>query len=174
MIFGNSGGVMRAAVRTAHYNITGKNPPANLIELKEVQGLKGLKEATVNIGGIDLNVAVCYEMRNAKQLLDQVKAGTCKYHFVEVMSCEGGCIGGAGQPTKSAEVLEKRTLALNNADANNSIRFSHENPEVKTLYKKFIGKPGNEKAEKYLHTTFKDKSALLVASTAVPATAVKK
>jgi ferredoxin hydrogenase len=174
IIFGNSGGVMRAAVRTAYFNITGKNPSADLIELKQVQGLKGLKEATVNIGGINLNVAVCYEMRNAKEILEQVKAGTCKYHFVEVMSCEGGCIGGAGQPTKSTEVLEKRALALNTADANASIRFSHENPEVKTLYKKFIGKPGNEKAEKYLHTSFKDKSALLVASTATPATAVKK
>ncbi|HEX2921488.1 MAG TPA: [FeFe] hydrogenase, group A [Bacteroidales bacterium] len=163
MIFGNSGGVMRAAVRTAHYNITGKNPSEDLIQLKEVQGLKGLKEATVNLGGLTLNVAVCYEMRNAQAILEQVKAGTCKYQFIEVMACEGGCIGGAGQPAKSAETLEKRALALNNADQNAAIRFCHNNPEIKTLYKKFLEEPGSEKAEHYLHTSFKDKSAMLVA-----------
>lgn len=161
-IFGNSGGVMRAAIRTAHYNITGKNPSEDLIQLKDVQGLKGLKEATVNLGGLSLNVAVCYEMRNAKKILEQIKAGTCKYHFIEVMSCEGGCIGGAGQPAKSVEILEKRTAALNKADEEAAIRFSHANPEIKTIYKKYLGYPGSEISEKLLHTSFSDKSALLV------------
>lgn len=161
-IFGNSGGVMRAAVRTAHYNITGKNPSEDLIQLQDVQGLKGLKEATVNLGGTNLNIAVCYEMRNAKKILEQIKAGTCKYHFIEVMSCEGGCIGGAGQPAKSVEILEKRTAALNKEDENADIRFCHENQEIKNAYKKFLGQPGSETAEKFLHTAFVDKSALLV------------
>lgn len=162
IIFGNSGGVMRAAIRTAHYNITGKNPSADMMELKEVQGLNGLKEATVQIGGISLNVAVCYEMRNAKIILDQVKSGTCKYHFVEVMACQGGCIGGAGQPAKTTADLENRMRALNNADVNAAIHFSHENPDIKTIYKKFLGKPGGEKSEHYLHTSYDDKSGLLL------------
>ncbi|HLN20028.1 MAG TPA: [FeFe] hydrogenase, group A [Bacteroidales bacterium] len=169
-IFGNTGGVMRAAIRTAHYNMTGKNPGVELISLKDVQGLKGMKEATVDIAGVSLNVAVCYEMRNAQVILEQVKKGTCKYDFVEVMSCQGGCIGGAGQPTKLTEVLENRIKALDTADASAGIRYCHENPEIKKIYKKFLGKPGGEKAEHYLHTSFTDKSSLLVAANAaVPA-----
>ncbi len=161
MIFGNTGGVMSAAIRTAHYNITGKNPPPELLELKQIQGLNGLKEATVQIGGISLNVAVCYEMRNAKILLDQVMKGTCKYQFIEVMTCQGGCVGGAGQPPKTASNLEMRLNALNTADSNAAMRYSHDNQDIKALYKDFIGEVGGERAEKYLHTSFNDKSRLL-------------
>ena len=114
IIFGNTGGVMRAALRTAHFNITGSNPVGNLLELKQVQGLTGLKEAKVAIGSATLNVAVCYEMRNAKRLLDQVKNGTCKYDFIEVMACKGGCVGGAGQHAGS-DKIEKRISSLNSA-----------------------------------------------------------
>jgi ferredoxin hydrogenase len=166
-IFGNTGGVMRAALRTAHFNITGENPPAELVELKQVRGLKGLKEATVTIGGKTLNVAVCYEMRNAKVILDQVMNGTCKYDFVEVMACQGGCVGGAGQPPKTTMDIEKRTNALENADVQAPVRYCHDNPEIKAIYKDFLGKPGSKKAKMYLHTEYNDKSALLVA--AVPA-----
>jgi iron-only hydrogenase group A len=161
IIFGNTGGVMRAALRTVHYNITGKNPPADLLELKQIQGLSGLREATVQIGKVSLNVAVCYEMRNAKVLLDQVMNGSCKYNFIEVMACQGGCIGGAGQPANETN-LELRMSALNSADSKAATRYSHENPEVKAIYKDFIGSVGGTKAEKYLHTSFNDKSSLLL------------
>lgn len=162
IIFGNSGGVMRAALRTAHYNLTGKNPSGDFLELKELQGLNGLKEAAVKIGDRSLNVAVVYEMKNAKPILEQLKAGTCKYDFVEVMACQGGCIGGAGQPPKTVADLENRMKALNSADAGSAIRFCHENPEIKTIYKKFLGKPGGKESEHLLHTSFTDKSELLV------------
>jgi iron only hydrogenase large subunit-like protein len=161
IIFGNTGGVMRAALRTAHYNITGINPPANLLDLRQVQGLTGLKEANVAIGPLSLNVAVCYEMRNAKMLLDQAINGTCKYDFIEVMACKGGCVGGAGQPASSSRI-EKRISALNIADNQASNRYSHENPEIKAIYRDFLGEVGGTTAKKYLHTTFNDKSDLLI------------
>jgi iron-only hydrogenase group A len=163
IIFGNTGGVMRAALRTAHYNITGINPPANLLDLRQVQGLTGLKEASVAIGPLSLNVAVCYEMRNAKMLLDQAINGTCKYDFIEVMACKGGCVGGAGQPASSSRI-EKRIGALNTADNQASNRYSHENPEIKAIYRDFLGEVGGTTAKKYLHTTFNDKSDLLIST----------
>lgn len=166
-IFGNTGGVMRAAVRTAYKNITGKNPGPELLELKQVQGLNGLKEATVKIGKINLNVAVCYEMRNAKIILDQVMEGSCKYDFVEVMACKGGCVGGAGQPPKTKADLEKRISSLDSADLRATTRFCHENPEIKAIYKNFLGRAGGPKATNYLHTTYNDKSGLLLAEAKV-------
>jgi len=162
VIFGNSGGVMRAAIRTAYYNLTGSNPPSDIMELKKVQGLTGIKEATVTIGKTTLNVAVCYEMRNARVILDQVMKGTCKYDFVEVMACEGGCVGGAGQPPKTVANLQKRSSALEKADADATIRFSHENPEIKAIYKHFLRKAGSKKSEEYLHTSYNNKSDLLL------------
>lgn len=160
IIFGNTGGVTRAALRTAYFNITGINPPSNLIELQQIQGLSGLKEAKVTIGPITVNVAVCYEMRNARILLDQVMNRTCKYDFIEVMACKGGCVGGAGQPAGSS-AIENRIKALNAADAQAVTRFSHENPEVKAIYKDFIGEVGSSNARKYLHTSYSNKSNLL-------------
>jgi iron-only hydrogenase group A len=160
IIFGNTGGVMRAALRTAHYNITGTNPPSNLLELQQVQGLTGLKEATVTIGTMSLKVAVCYEMRNARKLLEQVKNNSCKYDFIEVMACKGGCVGGAGQHAISSKI-EKRISALNNADSKASTRYCHENQEIKSLYRDFLGEVGGPTAKKYLHTTYNNKSNLL-------------
>ncbi|MZP54621.1 MAG: iron hydrogenase, partial [Bacteroidales bacterium] len=160
-LFGNTGGVMSAAIRTAHFNMTGKNPAADLVELKQIHGLEGLKTATVNIGGKALKVAVCYEMRNAQILLDQVASGSCEYDFIEVMSCKGGCIGGAGQPTSDINNLEARIKALSTADSQAATRFCHENPEIISIYKDFIGKPGGTISEQYLHTHFTDKSSLL-------------
>jgi ferredoxin hydrogenase len=162
VIFGNTGGVMRAAIRTAYYNLTGSNPPSDIMELKQIQGLTGIKEATVTIGKTSLNVAVCYEMRNAKVILDQVMNGTCKYDFVEVMACEGGCVGGAGQPPKTIANLQKRIAALDKADNDAIIRFSHENPEIKEIYRHFLKKAGSKKAEEYLHTSYNNKSNLLL------------
>jgi NADH-quinone oxidoreductase subunit G len=160
IIFGNTGGVTRAALRTAYFNITGTNPPSNLMELKQIQGLSGLKEAKVTMGSVTVNVAVCYEMRNARILLDQVMKGTCKYDFIEVMACKGGCVGGAGQPAGSS-AIEKRIKALNTADAQAVNRFSHENPEVKAIYKNYLGDVGGSNAKIYLHTTYNSKSYLL-------------
>jgi ferredoxin hydrogenase len=160
IIFGNTGGVMRAALRTAYFNIMGVNPPANLMELKQVQGFSGLRAAQVTIGTVTLNVAVCYEMRNAIKLLEQVRSNTCKYQFIEVMACKGGCIGGAGQHADS-DKLEKRMKALNTADVKASNRYCHENPEIKMVYQDFLGDVGGDQAKKYLHTTYSDKSNLL-------------
>jgi NADH-quinone oxidoreductase subunit G len=160
IIFGNTGGVTRAALRTAYFNITGTNPPANLMELKQIQGLSGLKEAKVTIGTTTLNIAVCYEMRNAVILLDQVNSGTCKYDFIEVMACKGGCVGGAGQPASSGNI-EKRIKALNTADTQAVTRFSHENPQVKAIYKDFLGEVGGSNAKTYLHTSYNSKANLL-------------
>lgn len=160
IIFGNTGGVTKAALRTAYYNLTGSNPPSNLIDLTQVNGMVGMKSADVIIGSTTLKVAVCYEMRNAKMLLDQVMSGTCKYHFIEVMACEGGCVGGAGQPAGSSTVL-KRINSLSSADAQATTRFCYENPEIKLLYTDFLGQVGGTKAKKYLHTSYNNKSSLL-------------
>jgi iron only hydrogenase large subunit-like protein len=159
-IFGNSGGVMRAALRSVYHSLTGSNPSANLLDLKEVQGLSGLREAQVSIGETVIDVAVCHEMRNADELLRQVKNGTCRYDFIEVMACRGGCIGGAGQPAGTVKI-EKRMNSLNLADNRSAMRFCHENPEIISLYKEFIGLPGGAKAKNHLHTTYTDRSDLL-------------
>jgi ferredoxin hydrogenase len=160
IIFGNTGGVMRAALRTAYFNITGTNPPATLLELQEIQGLSGLKQATVTIGEKVLKVAVCYEMRSAELLLDQLKNGSCSYDFIEVMACKGGCVGGAGQPTTN-NVIEKRIRSLNTADKEAKTRYCHENSEITAIYHDFLGEAGGPTAKKYLHTTYNDKSYLL-------------
>ena len=160
IIFGNTGGVMQAALRTAYFNITGANPPGNLLELKQIQGLVGLKEAKVAIGSTTINVAVCYEMRNARVLLNQVMSGTCKYDFIEVMACKGGCVGGAGQHAGSGKI-EKRINSLNRADMQASTRYCHENPEIKSVYKDFLVEVGSPEAKKYLHTIYNDKSYML-------------
>lgn len=160
-LFGNTGGVMTAAIRTAHFNITGKNPSGDLIELKDVQGLSGMKSAEVNIDGTTVKVGVCYEMRNAQPLLEQIIAGTCDYDFIEVMACAGGCVGGAGQPALTPEILASRIKALESADSQATTRFCHENPEIKAIYKEFLGEPGGPVAEQYLHTEYFDKSSLL-------------
>ncbi|MBK6964601.1 MAG: iron hydrogenase small subunit [Bacteroidales bacterium] len=161
VIFGNTGGVMRAALRTAHFNITGSNPPPSLLNLEEVQGLSGFRQAKVTIGSISLNVAVCYEMRNARMLLEQVMNGSCNFDFIEVMACKGGCVGGAGQPADCSE-LRNRINALNIADTQASTRFCHENQEIQTIYQNFLGNTGSQTAKKYLHTSFNNKSDLLV------------
>ena len=160
IIFGNTGGVMRAALRTAHYNITGTNPPENLMELQQIQGLTGLREAQVSIGSATINVAVCYEMRHAQKLLEQVMNGSCKYHFIEVMACKGGCVGGAGQPAGSS-TIQRRISALNTADVQAATRYCHENPEIKAIYRDFLGEVGGTAAKKYLHTAYDDKSYML-------------
>jgi len=154
-IFGNTGGVMEAALRTAYELITGKE--LKNIEFTTVRGLKGLKEAEIDIDGLKVKVAVAHGLGNARRILDRVKNGE-KFHFIEIMTCPGGCIGGGGQPKPTnSEVLKKRIEALYKQDRELKYRKSHENPEVMTLYKEFLIKPLGEKSHKLLHTHYKQR-----------------
>ena len=158
-IFGVTGGVMEAALRTAYCLITGdKQPPS--IDFKEVRGMEGVKTATIDIKGTKVNVAVAHQMGNVEKVLDQVredrKAGKKpRYDFIEVMACRGGCIGGGGQPCLATdEIRAKRTAGIYTDDEKSTLRMSHLNPEVQALYKDYLKEPGSEKAEKLLHTHY--------------------
>ena len=158
VIFGATGGVMEAALRTAVEVLTGKTLPR--IDFEEVRGLEGIREAVVPVPGVaDLNVAVVYGLKNARTIMEQIKAGTCKYHFVEVMACPGGCIDGAGQPYHhgDASIVKARHKAIYEADRSMPIRKSHENPEIIAIYKEFLGQPCGEKSHHLLHTHYFDK-----------------
>ena len=155
-IFGATGGVTEAAVRTAYYLATGSNPPADLFSWAPVRGMTAVKEATATIPGVgSVNIAVCHGLENARQLLNGIKANGSKWQFIEFMACPGGCIGGGGQP-KSADpqIKQKRIAAIYQEDTGSTKRCSHDNSEIQTIYKEFFGKPLSEKAEKYLHTSF--------------------
>ena len=158
VIFGATGGVMEAALRTAVEVLTGKTLPK--IDFEEVRGLDGIREATIPIPGvIDLKVAVVYGLKNARTIMEQIKAGNCPYHFVEVMACPGGCIDGAGQPYHhgDASIVKARHAAIYEADRQMPLRKSHENPEVQAIYKEFYGQPCGEKSHHLLHTHYFDK-----------------
>lgn len=165
IIFGNTGGVMEAAVRTAYTYVTKKNPPKELFELRPVRGMEGIKEAELQIGDVTLKLAVAHGMRNVKKLLDALKEGTVSYDFVEVMNCIGGCIGGGGQPktfpSMTKETKERRIRGLYKEDKSLEIRLSHENPDVIEIYKEFLDKPLSEISEGLLHTYYSDKSDIL-------------
>lgn len=165
VIFGNTGGVMEAAVRTAYEYITKESAPEVLFELKPVRGMEDIKEASLNIGDIELNVAVVYGTGNARKMIDMVKNGEKQYHFIEVMTCPGGCIGGGGQPKdkeyKGNKLLENRIDSLYERDAKLKLRKSHENREIVDLYNSFYGHPLSELAEKMLHTNYYDRSSEL-------------
>jgi NADP-reducing hydrogenase subunit HndD len=157
-IFGATGGVMEAALRTAAETLTGK--PIDKLEFEEVRGTLGIKEAVYKIAGLELRVAVASGLTNAKRLLEDVKAGRANYHFIEIMACPGGCVNGGGQPTQSASVRNTvdlktvRAAALYAEDKNLPLRKSHENPTVKELYADYLEKPGSHEAHKVLHTHY--------------------
>ncbi len=152
-IFGSSGGVMEAAIRTAYEVITEK--PLPKLDFEQVRGLEGIKKADIDIEGLTLKIAVANSLGSARILLDEVAAGKSPYHFIEVMTCPGGCIGGGGQPyPTNTEVREKRIKAVYTEDRNLTIRKSHENPAVKSIYTEFFGKPNSEKSHHLLHTTY--------------------
>lgn len=157
-IFGASGGVTEAAVRTAFYMATGNNPPEALLEWKPVRGLTSVKEAVADVPGVGtVNIAVCSGLGNAKRILDDIKkTGKSKWQFIEFMACPGGCIGGGGQPKADLydDAKKKRVEAIYKEDTNAKRRCSHENTEIQVIYRDFFGKPLSEKAEKYLHTGF--------------------
>jgi iron-only hydrogenase group A len=153
VIFGATGGVMEAALRTVYEIVTGKT--LEKIDFEEVRGFEGLKIATVQVGDLSAKVAVAHTLANAKVILDRVKNGE-KFHFIEVMTCPGGCIGGGGQPIPTdTEIRLKRIDATYEADRRLPLRKSHENPVVQELYKTFLGKPLSEKSHRLLHTTYR-------------------
>ncbi|MDD7056183.1 MAG: NADH-dependent [FeFe] hydrogenase, group A6 [Selenomonadaceae bacterium] len=152
-IFGASGGVMEAALRTAYEKVTGKT--LEKLDFDDVRGFEGIKETTVDLGGKTVRIAVAHTLRNARLIMEQIKQGTCKYDFIEIMACPGGCIGGGGQPIGTTNaVRKKRMAALYQIDKSLPLRKSHENPEIITLYKDFLGEPLSEKAHELLHTTY--------------------
>lgn len=153
IIFGTSGGVMEAALRTAYNMLTGKE--LEKLEFDDIRGFDGVKELTIKINDLDLKVAVVNGVGNVAKILDDVEQGICKYHFIEVMACPGGCINGGGQPIHSKpEKLMKRIKALYSIDSKMFHRKSHENEAVKTLYKEFFIEPNSHKAHEILHTTY--------------------
>jgi NADP-reducing hydrogenase subunit HndD len=162
VIFGATGGVMEAALRTAVETLTKEELPSP--EFSEVRGTKGVKKATYNVAGMDINVAVASGLNNAKELLDEVKEGKANYHFIEIMGCPGGCVNGGGQPQQPSSVLNTtdvaglRAKALYDLDASMPFRKSHDNPSIKKLYDDFLEAPGSHKAHEYLHTTYVKRS----------------
>lgn len=159
-IFGTSGGVMEAALRTAYFKLTGKE--LENVEFEEIRGMDGVKEASIPIGDMTVNIAVVNGIGNVKPILDQVQSGTSKHHFIEVMACPGGCINGGGQPIhQKPEKVMKRVKVLYQIDSTAKNRSSHENESVKTLYKEFFGEPNSHKAHEILHTEYFDKKKLL-------------
>lgn len=154
VIFGTTGGVMEAALRTAYETITGEK--LEHLEFEEMRGFQGIKTGSVKIGDLKVHVAVAHTLRNARQLMDEIQNGTADYHFIEVMACPGGCIGGGGQPYHHGEMdtLRKRASALYTADEAKVIRRSHENPDITKLYQDYLGEPNGHIAHELLHTHY--------------------
>ena len=165
LIFGKTGGVMEAALRTAYYFLNGKDLDRDAILFQDVRGTEGVREASVNLGDVTLKVAVINGMKNAVRVLDKIKKGEVFYHFVEVMSCSFGCVGGGGQPKLTLLEMKsrknKRLESMEKEDSHSTIRLCHQNPEIKEIYEKFLDEPNSERAEELLHTTFVDRSYLL-------------
>jgi len=155
MIFGNTGGVTEAALRTAYWLINKEQPPQEFFELKPVRGLGGVRQATVDMKTRKLNVAVVHGIGVSRTLLEAVQNGTGNFDFIEVMACPGGCIGGGGQPKNpllnDAPLRAARSNALYTHDAKNTLRLSYENPEIKAIYADFLGEPLGELSEQLLH-----------------------
>ena len=159
VIFGATGGVMEAALRTAYELHTGKTLPK--VEFHETRGFDGVKEATIDIDGFPLKIAVVYSLANARKMMEQVRQGNPNgYHFIEVMACPGGCIGGAGQPYHhgNSDIIRKRMEAIYREDEGKPIRKSHENPEVLAIYEEYYGKPCGHLSHEQLHTHYFDRS----------------
>jgi NADP-reducing hydrogenase subunit HndD len=149
---------MEAALRTAVETLTGEELAS--LDFTDVRGTQGIKEASYNVAGLEVKVAVASGLNNAKELLNKVKSGEANYHFIEIMGCPGGCVNGGGQPQVPADVRNfvdvkaLRAKALYDNDAAQAVRKSHENPAVKKLYEEFLGHPGSHKAHNILHTTY--------------------
>jgi NADP-reducing hydrogenase subunit HndD len=164
-IFANTGGVMEAAIRTAYEIVTGRELPTGNLHVKPIMGIEGVKKASLKIEGtvkewsflegVELKVAVVHSLSNARKIIEAIENGE-EFHFIEVMSCPGGCIGGAGQPRFTNDsIRQKRIEAIYKEDEGKKLRKSHENPEITQIYKEFLGKPLSEKSHKLLHTHYK-------------------
>ena len=158
VIFGTTGGVIEAAVRTAYEVHTKKELPK--LDFEELRGMEGIREATIDFDGLPIKIGIAHGLGNARKLLEDIQAGKSEFHAIEIMSCPGGCIGGGGQPYHhgDATVLKKRQAALYQEDKNKTLRKSHENPHIIELYEKFLGEPMSEKAHHLLHTEYFDRT----------------
>lgn len=162
VIFGTTGGVMEAALRTAVEKLTGET--LENVEFTDIRGIKGMKEAVYNINGTDIHVAVVSGLANAKTLLTKIQNGEADYQFIEIMACPGGCVNGGGQPRQPAsvrnftDISSLRAKALYDYDKANTIRKSHKNPDIIKLYDEFLGEPGSHKAHEILHTSYIERS----------------
>lgn len=161
VIFGATGGVMEAALRTAYYLITGKD--LGKVDFEETRGLEGIKKATIDINGTKVNIAVAHGLANVQYVMEEVKSALAAgkeppYHFIEVMACRGGCVGGGGQPYGATdEIRAKRAKGIYEDDKQSELRCSHHNPMVQQLYKEYLGKPLSEKSHKLLHTHYHER-----------------
>lgn len=159
-LFGVTGGVMEAALRTAYWLLTGEELKTHAI--KELRGLDGFKEATIKIGDLEVNVAVANGLDNARKVLEDIISGKKVYHFVEIMTCPGGCIAGGGQPIGAdLDAIRSRMQALYKIDDKESIRTSHSNPSIKRIYEEFLGHPNSEMSHKLLHTHYHEREILV-------------
>ena len=158
VIFGATGGVMEAALRTAYEIHTGKT--LEKVEFTEVRGMEGVRSASIDMDGFELKVGIAHGLGNARRMLEDIRSGKSEYHAIEIMACPGGCIGGGGQPLHhgNVEILKARQKALYEEDANKPLRKSHENPDIQKLYEEFLGKPLSEKSHQLLHTHYFNKS----------------
>lgn len=165
VIFGATGGVMEAALRTVYEIVTGREVPFKNLNITPVRGTEGIREAAIKLEGlkedwkflegVEVKVAVAHGLINARTIMDMIVAGNCPYHFIEIMACPGGCIGGGGQPIPTnAEIRRKRTEAIYAEDEGMPIRKSHENPDVIKLYKEYLGEPNGHKSHELLHTKY--------------------
>ena len=165
VIFGATGGVMEAALRTAYEIVTGREVPFQNLNITPVRGMEGIKEAEVKIEnvkpdwsfleGVTLRVAIAHGLANAKRLMTAIRDGKVVYHFIEIMACPGGCLGGGGQPIPTnLEIRKKRAEAIYAEDENLPIRKSHENPEIIQIYQEFLGEPLSHTSHELLHTHY--------------------
>ena len=160
-IFGTTGGVMEAALRTVKETLENKN--LDKLDFKEVRGQKGIKTAEIEVAGQKVNIAVASGLKNAQKIMDEIRDGKSKYQFVEIMACPSGCIMGGGQPIHSSktkmtvDIAKKRANALYTIDEKSTIRKSHENPIIKKIYKEYLQKPGSHKAHELLHTSYQER-----------------
>jgi NADP-reducing hydrogenase subunit HndD len=161
VIFGTTGGVIEAAVRTAYEMITKKQLPR--IDFTELRGLEGVRAATIDVDGLKLNIGIAHGLSNARKLLNEIKEGKSQFHAIEVMACPGGCIDGGGQPLHhgNSEIIKARWEAIYEADRNMPIRKSHENPSIQAIYKEFLGEPCGHKSHELLHTHYFDKAKVI-------------
>jgi NADP-reducing hydrogenase subunit HndD len=159
VIFGNTGGVIEAACRTAYELYTGKK--LEKVDFMQLRGLENIRQATIDFDGLPINIGIAHGLGNARKLLEDIQSGRSQFHAIEIMACPGGCIGGGGQPYHhgDSEIIKQRAAAIYREDAGKPIRKSHENPFIIQLYKEFLEKPLGEKSHNMLHTHYFDKSA---------------